>query len=93
MKFWNFDPELANVVDAAGNWHRDTGKAADYTDIVLAARRYSLVDTPMEAQLPALNDMPVFTKLGLGDANDEGRIELLQEAEGEINGIKAMLNA
>lgn len=93
MKFWNFDPEITSVVDAAGNWRRDTGEAADYTDIVLAARRYSLVGTPIEPQLPALNDMPVFAKLGLGDANDEGRIEVLQEAEGEINGIKAMLNA
>ena len=93
MKFWNFDPEITAVVDETDNWMRDTGDAADYCDIVLAARRYSYVDTPRDAELPALDQMPAFRKLKLGDVDDEGHVEVLQEAEDEINGIKSMLNA
>lgn len=93
MSFWKFDPELTTVVEESGNWMRSTEGPADYCDIALVAKRYSYVDTPRDAQLPKLDDMPAFKKLSLGQTDDEGHVAVLQEAEGEISGLKSMLNA
>lgn len=93
LNAWGFDAELITVVEEAEEWLRDPDPKPDYCDVVLVSQLYAAVDTPQAASLPALGDVPAVKKLELGDIDEEGHLQVLQEAEEEIASIKGMLNA
>ncbi len=93
LNAWGFDAELITVVEEAEEWLRDPDPKPDYCDVVLVSQLYGAVDTPQAASLPALGDVPAVKKLELGDVDEEGHLQVLQEAEAEIASIKGMLNA
>jgi len=91
LKEWNFDPALADVSANAENWLRDSGKEADYVDVVIVAQIHSYFGTDHNVDLPPLLSTPAFVKLGLSKMGPDASLEVLIEAEQGIRDIMAML--
>jgi len=72
LKGWNFDPEFIEIIEQSTNWTRDTGKPADYVDLVIAARLLYLDDTG-DLPVSTLNDLPIVNKLDLLAIDGDGQ--------------------
>jgi len=74
------------------DWMRNTGEKADYADIVLVAKVHSLFGKEESTSVPPLTEMPAFQKLPLSHLGPGGSIELLNQAQGEVDAILKILN-
>ncbi len=68
LKQWNFEDELITVAQDAENWQRDVVKA-DYCDVVQVAQLHCEMIGGRKLDAPALNELPAFARLDLGDIN------------------------
>ena len=82
---WNFDPDIAAVPEHAEDWHRDTGEAIDYCDIIIVAQMHALFGSNNHPEdLPTMTDTAVFHKLPVSKLGADGSLEILQQARDEI---------
>jgi HD-like signal output (HDOD) protein len=91
LEEWNFDPEFVEIVEQAKNWSRDTGKPADYCDVVLAARllyRQQADDSPVEE----LRELPVIQKLRLFEIDEHGDF-FLDKVRSEVDEMQQLLDS
>jgi len=86
---WNFDPVFIDIVEQAENWQRDTNEAADYCDVVIAARLLYLQEQE-ESPVEKLVGLPVIEKLNLLDFDDDGHF-FLDKARLEIEEMQKLL--
>lgn len=91
LEEWNFDSALADVSAEAENWLREGEAVADYVDVVIVAQLHSYFGKENSANLPPLLSTPAFLKLGLSKLGPDASLEVLFEAEQDIQNIMAML--
>ena len=89
---WNFGDDIKNIPQEVNDWMRNTGEKADYADIVLVAKVHSLFGKEENTSVPPLTEMPAFQKLPLSHLGPGGSIELLNQAQGEVDAILKILN-
>lgn len=89
---WNLGDEIVTVGEESRNWFRNHRDDADLCDLVLVARYYSLIGTPVKNSLPALSRMPAFLKLKL-DFSAEDTINFIEESEAEVTAVESMLGS
>ena len=87
---WNFDSDFIKVVEEAKNWTRDTGKPADYADLVIAARLLYLHRADQLDENLVLDQLPVIKKLDLLDIDDSG-LFFFEQAQQEIDDTQRLL--
>jgi len=87
---WNLGDEIVTVGEESRNWFRNHRDAADLCDLVLVARYYSQLGTPLAKSLPALVKLPTFLKLQLG-FNAEDSISFIKESRAEVAAVESML--
>lgn len=92
LRHWGFSEEIAAVPEHAEDWFYDNGGKADYVDIVLVARVHALFGQP-GAELPALQEMPSYSKLPISRFGADASIQLIEEANEEIGILMQMLQA
>ncbi len=86
---WNFDPSFIEVVEQANNWQRDTEAAADYCDVVIAARVIYLQQKG-ESPVEELGQVPAIRKLNLLELDADGN-EFIDEAQNKIDEMQRLL--
>lgn len=89
---WNLGDEIVTVGEESRSWFRNHRDEADLCDLVLVARYFSLIGTPVEKSLPALSKLPAFLKLQL-EFSAEDRARFIEETEAEIAAIESMLGS
>jgi len=87
---WNFDEQFLSVVECSDDWHRDTGKEADYVDIVIAARILFHKKTNQLDESINVYQLAVADKLKLFEEDEYG-LDFLQQARNEIDEMQAVL--
>ena len=87
---WNFDSDFIQVVEQAENWTRDTGKPADYADLVIASRLLYLYRTDQLDESLVLDRLPVIEKLDLLDIDKSG-LYFFEQAQQEIDDTQKLL--
>ncbi|MCG5523625.1 HDOD domain-containing protein [Ectothiorhodospira haloalkaliphila] len=92
MNYWGMDDELIAVVEQADQWMRNEGPKADYCDLVIVSQLFALRDTPKGQALPRTDEVPAFAKLELGPLDENLNLEVLKEAEGELQMIRQVLH-
>ncbi|MCP4492254.1 MAG: HDOD domain-containing protein [Gammaproteobacteria bacterium] len=90
FEHWHFDAELLDVVESSGNWNRNTGKVADYVDIVIAARIVYLKNIDQLDEAIIIDTLPVVEKLGLFKTDDDG-LYFFEQAKQEIADMQRVL--
>lgn len=91
LRKWEFDADLATVSLEAENWERDAGPEVDYADLIIIAQLHSYVGTPRMATLPAIDQVPAFTKLALGKLSPRMSVQILEIARQDIAAVEKLL--
>ncbi len=90
---WNFGPEFVTVGEECEDWFRNPEDAPDLCDLVLIAQYHALIGTPEMKQLPPVQSLPAFAKLGMGALDMDQILEFLNQSRTEIEAIEAQLSA
>jgi len=91
LRAWEFMPDLVRVAEDAEDWRRETPGPADYADLVIVAQIHAYIGTPRMHQLPSLDQVPAFARLGLGEFSPRLGILILDKAQEKIARAEALL--
>lgn len=91
LRKWEFDEDLVTVALEAENWERDAGPEVDYADLIIIAQLHSYIGTPRMATLPAIDQVPAFTKLALGKLSPRMSVQILEESRDDITEVEKLL--
>ncbi len=91
LQHWEFPQEVVQVARSRCDWMRDESPNADLADVVLVARLHANVLHPSVHNLPQLDQVPAFHKLNLGKLAEDHSLEILSEAQDEVQEITRML--
>ena len=83
LKQWGFEQELITVAEDAENWQRDIIKA-DYCDVVQVAQLHCEMMGGGKQDIPALEELPAFERLELGDINPKLIIAQAKQEMSEV---------
>lgn len=92
VRKWDFPEDFEDVINNSENWYRDSGKEADYTDIVMIAQLHSYIGKVDVKRMPKLDELPAYKKLASGNLDADQSINILDQAKDEIENIRQMLN-
>ncbi len=83
LRSWGFDEGLASAVAGAENWgYEHEGEGFDDLDLLLSARAH---DQLGESGVPLLPELPAFARLPISTLGPDASLELIQQADGEVN--------
>jgi putative nucleotidyltransferase with HDIG domain len=85
---WKFPPELITVAAEHENFARDSGTAADYTDVVTVANLLSYIGSDHPYTRLDWSAIPAFERLAL---TPEESIAVMKDAREQIHEIKHLL--
>lgn len=91
LRKWEFPEEFVEVARSSEDWSRNRSPDADYCDLVQIAKLHSFVGTPKMKTLPAIDQVPGFSKLALGVLSPDDILGLLKEAKGQIAEAQQLL--
>jgi HD-like signal output (HDOD) protein len=91
VKSWNLESGIQEVVAECGDWYRERSGPPDVCDLVIVARLYFLNEQGAREDLPRYDEVPAFRRLGLEAPDASGRLELIEEARGEIREMMNIL--
>jgi len=84
LKQWGFEQELITVAENAENWQRDNIKA-DYCDVVQVAQIHcEMMGGGTIDNAPAIEDLPAFERLELGEINPKLIIAQAKQEMSEV---------
>jgi HD-like signal output (HDOD) protein len=91
VESWKLGPGVQEVIAECGHWYRERSGPPDVCDLVIVAQLYFLNEQGTREDLPRYDEVPAFHRLGLGAPAASGRLELIEEARGEIREIMNIL--
>ena len=91
LKQWEFEPDMVEVARSRGDWHRDPQPTPDMADLVLIARLHSNIVWGNDEELPAMDTVPAFSKLPLGELRPDSSLECLHEEEAAVKDLMQVL--
>ena len=84
LREWQFPDALVEAAYGAEEWTRDSGEKPDYCDVVLVAQLHSFFGTSRMDSIPALEEIPAFSKLAGGNLTPKISMKILDEAKEQI---------
>ncbi|MEN8177185.1 MAG: HDOD domain-containing protein [Pseudomonadota bacterium] len=93
LQAWDFMEDLVTVAKEAENWQRDNDGPADYADLVIIAQLHCFIGSTMTQDLPGLDQVPAFKKLGIGELSPRMSIKILDLAEEKIARAESLLRS
>lgn len=93
LQRWDFSEDMVMVASDAELWHRSKSESLDYCDVVQVAQLHYFAGTEKFKELPPLDDIPAFKKVGRGQLTAAKSVEMLNEAKEEIQRLRHMLLA
>lgn len=91
LQEWQFERTYIEAANESENWNRNTGNAPDLADIIIVAGLYAQIRAEITTELPDLNTLPAFQKLGLGNLQSDRTLQALEDAAEEIASIREFL--
>lgn len=92
IRKWDFPEDFEDVIINSENWNRDSGKEADYSDIVMIAQLHSYIGKVDIKRMPKMDELPAYKKLASGNLDADQSINILDQAKDEIENIQQMLS-
>jgi HD-like signal output (HDOD) protein len=81
---WEFPDNLKQVPLQSMNWFTSTTENLNLTDIVLLAKYHNLLGSHENTELPLINTLPAFQKLGNQPLTPEMSLQILHDAKQQI---------
>lgn len=84
LKKWRFPKSMQQIPTQVLNWYQDTSPVLQLIDIVLLARFHSELSNSQFQNLPSINTLPAFQKLGDNTLSPEMSLQTLADAKQQI---------
>jgi len=84
LKKWGFPKALDTIPMQTENWYHSVGEKIELSDIVLLAKFHSYIGSKEMQNLPSINTLPAFKKLGDNALTPDMSLQTLQDAKQEI---------
>jgi HD-like signal output (HDOD) protein len=92
LRHWRFEDAFVDVARDAENWFREGGEQPDYADVIIIAQLHAMhSETTVAADLPAINEVPAFKKFPVFKFGENASIELMHEAQEEMQELQRLL--
>ena len=91
IRQWDFPRDFEDVITHAEDWHRESGEAPDYTDIVMISQLHSFIGKVDIKKMPKMDELPAYQKLVSGCLDIDQSINILDQVKDEIEDIRQML--
>lgn len=93
LSAWGFTEDLVIAAEEAEHWFRDGSDPAEYADLVIVAQLHSFIGTPKMRGMPALDDLPAFKKLHMGELTPQMSLRIMEKAQDRISRAEALLKS
>jgi HD-like signal output (HDOD) protein len=93
LRKWNFKNELIEAGEEAEYWERDKSVKPDYCDLVNMAHLHVYISSPDKKNVPRIDQIPAFKKMALGKLTPKMSLQVLQEAQKQIDQTKKLLQS
>lgn len=87
-----FSANLCNIPHLAENWLYDSGDRLDLADIVILAKLHSYFGNKQSKDLPYINSIPAYSKIGNGKLDPDFSLTVLHKAHDRIATIMQLLS-
>ena len=91
LQQWQFDADIVCAARHQHHWFREHEGPADDTDTLILAHLHGLVKQRTALKLPRIDETPAFEKLAMGQLTPDLSLQVLVEARGQIDELKALL--
>ncbi len=91
VKSWDLPNTMLNVVSHAEHWYHDSGDELKIEDVIIIAQVYDKLRRNQLTSLPDINKVPAFKKLFPEKHDPAFAMQILDEAQDEINEMKGLL--
>lgn len=92
LDHWHFPKQMVAAAQDAENWLR-TSETKDVCDVVIIAQIHAFNNTERSEQLPAMQELPSFERLGLNTIDEKKLTKTLEQGLAHSTEIKAMLSS
>ncbi|MGR8930359.1 MAG: HDOD domain-containing protein [Gammaproteobacteria bacterium] len=87
-----FSETLSNIPHHAEDWLYDSGDGLELADIVLVAKLHSYFGTAKAHELPYINSIPAYSKIGENKLDPDFSLSVVNRAKNRINAIMHLLS-
>jgi HD-like signal output (HDOD) protein len=84
LEKWEFPDNLKQIPLQSSNWFTSTTENLNLNDIVLLAKYHDFLAFPGNTELPSINTLPAFQKLGNQALTPEMSLQILHDAKQKI---------
>lgn len=84
LQKWHFPESLQHIPCKTSHWYLDDHPGLQINDIVLLARFHAQLGTPQAQNLPPLNTLPAYLKLGEYSLTPDMSLQALHDAKQQI---------
>jgi HD-like signal output (HDOD) protein len=82
LRRWQFGDEMVGMLLSAEEWRRDTGRPADYVDLLIAA--HLVIGGELLPGMPPREELPAWRKMARGTLDATAAERILAEARAEV---------
>jgi HD-like signal output (HDOD) protein len=90
---WEFPDNLKQVPLQSSDWFNKISEKLDLNDIVILAKYHCFLSTPGSCELPLIDTLPAYQKLGNQPLTPEMSLQLLHDAKQQIADIMGYFSA
>jgi HD-like signal output (HDOD) protein len=91
LRSWNFSEPIVDAARNAEHWQRTGPEKPDLVDIVITAHLVSHLGKAQALQMPPLKEVCAFNKLFGDDIEPEQIVDLLAQAQNEVDELRSLL--
>lgn len=84
LEKWEFPDNLKQIPLQSADWFTNTTEYLNLNDIVLLAKYHNFLTSPGNTELPLINTLPAFQKLGKQPLTPEMSLQILHDAKQQI---------
>lgn len=92
LEKWGFSEDIVTAAKESHEWFRAGTGHPDLCDLVIIAKVHALSAGTGSADAPDLDQVPAWTRLGVGEWTELHRLKILEDAKTEIAEVRRLLS-
>lgn len=92
LRRWHLEDSLMDVIEDAHDWTRCGSAIPENPDVVILAHLHDAIGHTTLDHLPAIDEVPAFSKLVNGKLGPKRSLAVLEEAEADIKAVRRMIS-
>lgn len=90
---WHLPSIFSDIAANNGNWQYSHEGPCNYADLMIVAQLHALIGKKEPGQLPSIDQVPAYKKLGFSSGATDSTLNILESAQQEIRQSLALLGS